>query len=147
MSKTIAASVRRTLTAALVITVVLSGYLPWRSPPGEALALETMQGLQWQKVTPDAALSHAFTQAVRPYIQAAVTGAYGGTPLYENEKVVEIRQLRDDPKVVEVEIRVETFSGAHNPLGTATIVFRITPTRLYVGEVRTTTKRQDQGQP
>jgi hypothetical protein len=113
---------------------------PGRPAPEQTSDLKAAQGLQWEKVAIDEPLSHAFLQAVGQQIQAAITGAYGGTPLYENAKVVEVRRLKTDPTVVEVDVRVDTFYGAHNPLGTVTIVFRVTSSQLYVGEVKTTRK-------
>lgn len=103
--------------------------------------LRATQGVQWERVEPEPSFSHAFVQAVRPQIQAAITGAYGGTPLYENAKVIEVRRLKNDPTVVDIDIRVETFVGAHNRLGTVTITFRVAGNQFNVGEVKVVKQR------
>ncbi|MGE5672778.1 MAG: DUF3888 domain-containing protein [Mycobacterium leprae] len=103
--------------------------------PNQAAAIAAPQGAQWENVRPDDSFALVFLHAVRPQIQAAITGAYGGTPLYENVRVVAVRRLKSDPQVADVEIRADTFEGAHNPLGTVTVVFRSTPLQLIVGEV------------
>lgn len=92
----------------------------------------------WQVITPDESLSHAFILAVRPQVQAAISGIYGAPPLFEHERVTSMRKLRSDPKVVQIEVKVDTFEGAHNPLGTVTILFRTTPLQISIGEVKQT---------
>lgn len=80
---------------------------------------------QWERVEPEPAFA----------------GAYGGTPLFENAKVIEVRRLKNNPTVADTDVSVDTFVGAQNRLGTVTITFRVAGNHFEVGEAKVVKQR------
>lgn len=88
-------------------------------------------------VPPDVpALEREFIRAVSPLIRASLAGAYGYDVPFWKERVVSVQFLKRAPDVLRATVVVETYQGAHNPLGVDMLEFQRVPgPSLYVARV------------
>lgn len=73
-------------------------------------------------------LEREFINTVRPLIRSTLTGVYGHDRPFWLEKVTHVQSLKKHPRdVLRAVVEVQTYEGAHHPLGIDTVEYQLVP--------------------
>lgn len=85
----------------------------------------------WRDTDRTKAMNRLFIEAVRPQIGAALTGVYGSEISFWMERVTKVQEHRQYPDVLRAVVRVETYQGAHDPVGIDDLEFILEPAHHF----------------
>lgn len=100
--------------------------------PGIAAPTDPDKSEVWHDVDRLPSLERMLIVAVKPQIDAAITGIYSVPRLFHSPRITRIQQNTKYPGILRAVIQVNTFVGAHNPLGVDTFEFVFTPDGLEI---------------